>query len=53
MMRTRDRGWDQGEGRYVPQVARPHRALGLLGQYVTGTPHMRDESLPDPEDPAI
>lgn len=52
MMRGVDRWWDHVEGRYVPQVARPHRALGLVGQYFTGTPHMQDESVRDPEDSA-
>lgn len=51
-MRRLDRWWDHAEGRYVPEPVRPHRALGLIGQYVTGTPHMRDESAPDSEDPA-
>ncbi|WP_125566890.1 hypothetical protein [Nocardioides baekrokdamisoli] len=45
-----DRWWDHAEGRFVPEVVRPHRALGLIGQYVTGTPHMRDESKDAVED---
>lgn len=40
MMRPLDAWWDQAEGRYVPRVVKPHRALGLVGQYITGTPHM-------------
>ena len=40
-----DRWWDHVEGRYAPEPERPrHGPLGLVGQYLTGTPHMQDES---------
>lgn len=48
-----DRWWDHAEGRFVPEVVRPHRALGLIGQYVTGTPHMKDESKHEIDDSAL
>lgn len=44
VMRRMDRWWDNAEGRYVPEPVHPHKALGLVGQYFTGTPHMQDES---------
>jgi hypothetical protein len=48
VMRRVDRWWDHVEGRVVPEPAVPkHRPLGLVGQYLTGTPHMdafKDES---------
>lgn len=44
MMRRVDRWWDHAEGRFVPERPHPHKALGLIGQYVTGTPHMQDET---------